>query len=126
MGSTGECNFDAGVLSCQCREGYTGVRCDQCDVSYRGYPNCEKCPCNQRGTRIDGNNDCEGECQCKDNVEGKYCDRCKIGYFSLQSANPEGCSACYCSGVTSVCSSAYLQPQIVSFNITLNITTYNF
>ncbi|NXJ33392.1 LAMA1 protein, partial [Ciconia maguari] len=25
---------------CQCREGYTGEKCDRCAFGYRGYPNC--------------------------------------------------------------------------------------
>lgn len=39
------------------------------------------------------------------NVEGKNCDRCKPGFYNLKERNPEGCSECFCFGVSGVCDS---------------------
>lgn len=36
-------------------------------------------------------------------VEGERCDRCKPGYFFLDRDNPDGCTECYCSGVSHNC-----------------------
>lgn len=49
--------------TCQCLTGYTGPKCDICMDGYRGYPNCEPCPCDPKGVIEIG--DCEGECKCK-------------------------------------------------------------
>ena len=43
---------------------------------------------------------CSGECRCKRHVTGHKCDRCKQGFFALLDANPEGCTECFCYGVT--------------------------
>ncbi|XP_017770697.1 PREDICTED: laminin subunit alpha-1-like, partial [Nicrophorus vespilloides] len=116
LGSTGNCELskdnvddaddDKGVVVCECRPGYVGLRCDTCADGFRGYPDCEPCPCDPRGVLVD--TDCDGDCSCKGNVDGKFCDHCKAGHFALQMNNPEGCSSCYCSGVTTVCASAQL------------------
>lgn len=34
------------------------------------------------------------------------CDKCKSGYFDLSAKNPRGCTECYCSGISTVCSEA--------------------
>ncbi|CAJ0966339.1 unnamed protein product, partial [Ranitomeya imitator] len=39
----------------------------------------------------------------QDHVEGENCDRCKAGYYNLQAQNPEGCTECFCFGVSGVC-----------------------
>ena len=43
---------------------------------------------------------CSGDCRCKRHVTGHKCDRCKQGFFALLDANPEGCTECFCYGVT--------------------------
>ena len=43
---------------------------------------------------------CSGDCRCKRHVTGPKCDRCKQGFFALLDANPEGCTECFCYGVT--------------------------
>ncbi|XP_048520676.1 laminin subunit alpha-1-like [Dendroctonus ponderosae] len=95
----------AGV--CKCKLGYIGLKCDMCAPGFRGYPNCESCPCDPKGVTATG--DCEGECLCKQNVEGKYCDRCKSGYFGLSEKNADGCLACFCSGVTTLCELGFIK-----------------
>ncbi|KAL1116702.1 hypothetical protein AAG570_005174 [Ranatra chinensis] len=37
------------------------------------------------------------------NVFGDECDECRPGTFNLLESNPEGCSQCFCSGVTTYC-----------------------
>ncbi|KAK9872272.1 hypothetical protein WA026_017075 [Henosepilachna vigintioctopunctata] len=113
MGSSTDCiQYGKEAGKCVCIEGYTGSSCQECEVGFRGYPKCERCPCDPKGVIEVG--DCEGSCICKENVEGEYCDRCKPGYFGLRSDYLGGCSECYCSGVTNVCESAILQSRKIN------------
>nr|XP_002731086.2 PREDICTED: laminin subunit gamma-1-like [Saccoglossus kowalevskii] len=95
---------------CICKPGVTGEKCVHCmpdfyDFSVTG---CRPCACTIGGSL---NNDprCRpdtGICTCKVNVEGLNCDKCKPGYFNLREDNEFGCSACFCYGHASVCTSA--------------------
>lgn len=49
-----------------------------------------------------------GFCTCKPNAVGKSCDECTDGYFGLSETNPDGCSECWCAGVTTDCQEASL------------------
>ncbi|XP_043922451.1 laminin subunit alpha-1 [Protopterus annectens] len=94
-----------GILpgQCHCREGYAGEKCDRCSFGYSGYPDCTRCNCSLVGsTNIDP---CEKPCHCKENVEGENCDRCKQGFYNLQDRNRQGCTECFCFGVSGVCES---------------------
>ncbi|XP_041500327.1 laminin subunit alpha-1-like [Microtus oregoni] len=88
---------------CPCKEGYAGDKCDRCQFGYRGFPNCMPCDCSIVGSVND--DPCSEPCLCKKNVEGKNCDRCKPGFYNLQERNPQGCSECFCFGVSDVCDS---------------------
>ncbi|XP_052049480.1 laminin subunit alpha-1 [Apodemus sylvaticus] len=88
---------------CPCRKGYSGDRCDRCQFGYRGFPNCVPCDCSTVGSLNE--DPCTEPCLCKKNVEGENCDRCKPGYYNLKERNPEGCSECFCFGVSDVCDS---------------------
>ncbi|XP_026264666.2 laminin subunit alpha-1 [Urocitellus parryii] len=88
---------------CPCKEGYAGEKCDRCQFGYKGYPNCVPCDCNLAGSVND--DPCTDPCLCKENVEGKNCDRCKPGFYNLKERNPQGCSECFCFGVSDVCDS---------------------
>ncbi|XP_069813854.1 laminin subunit alpha-1 isoform X1 [Dendropsophus ebraccatus] len=92
-----------GVLpgQCQCKVGYTGTKCDQCQFGYKGYPNCVRCNCSLVGSVND--DPCAEQCICKEHVEGENCDQCKAGYYNLQENNPEGCTECFCFGVSGLC-----------------------
>ncbi|OQV23620.1 Laminin subunit alpha-2 [Hypsibius exemplaris] len=108
FGTTGQCIADeesmVGELQpgdCVCLEGFGGPKCDHCAPGYRNYPDCEPCPCNYAGSK--NGEACEGDCECKDNVEGARCDVCREGFFNLDANNPQGCTPCFCFGVTDKC-----------------------
>uniref|UniRef100_A0A8C8SNF8 Laminin subunit alpha-1 n=1 Tax=Pelusios castaneus TaxID=367368 RepID=A0A8C8SNF8_9SAUR len=88
---------------CQCKEGYSGEKCDRCAFGYQGYPSCVHCNCSLVGSIND--DPCTEPCLCKENVEGENCDRCKPGFYNLQERNPQGCTECFCFGVSDVCDS---------------------
>ncbi|XP_054980794.1 laminin subunit alpha-1 [Sorex araneus] len=88
---------------CPCKEGYAGEKCDRCQFGYKGYPACVPCDCNLAGSVNE--DPCSEPCLCKANVEGKECDRCKPGFYNLNERNPQGCSECFCFGVSNVCDS---------------------
>ena len=104
---------------CVCREGFTGAGCDACAVGYRDYPHCKPCPCSLAGT-VGGQ--CSGECHCKRHVTGPRCDRCRAGYFALIDANPEGCTECFCYGVTTACESADLGVEVLDHESGWSVT----
>ncbi|XP_021120891.1 laminin subunit alpha-1 isoform X2 [Heterocephalus glaber] len=88
---------------CPCKAGYGGERCDRCQFAYKGFPSCVHCDCSPAGSVND--DPCAEPCLCKDNVEGEACDRCKPGFYNLQEKNLQGCSECFCFGVSGVCDS---------------------
>ncbi|XP_068093303.1 laminin subunit alpha-1 [Hyperolius riggenbachi] len=92
---------DAPPGQCHCKVGYIGEKCDQCAFGYKGYPHCIRCNCSLIGSL--NNDPCADQCICKEHVEGENCDRCKPGYYNLQEKNPEGCTECFCFGVSDVC-----------------------
>uniref|UniRef100_A0A3P8YRH4 Laminin, alpha 1 n=1 Tax=Esox lucius TaxID=8010 RepID=A0A3P8YRH4_ESOLU len=99
---------------CLCKEGFAGERCDSCAFGYRDFPLCSRCDCSLEGSL---NTDPCTECVCKDNVMGANCDLCKQGFFSLEASNLEGCTECFCFGVSGVCeSSAWSMSQTVFSN----------
>ncbi|XP_055466158.1 laminin subunit alpha-1 [Psammomys obesus] len=88
---------------CPCEEGYAGDKCDHCQFGYRGFPDCIPCDCSTAGSVND--DPCTEPCLCKKHVAGKNCDRCKPGFYNLKERNPQGCSECFCFGVSDVCDS---------------------
>ncbi|XP_052285983.1 basement membrane-specific heparan sulfate proteoglycan core protein-like isoform X3 [Dreissena polymorpha] len=115
-----------GVRCTACPAGHTGLNCETCVAGYTGNPlkvgdYCKQgilCDCDQRGTVP--NTECDQatkQCQCKPFVQGRDCARCREGHFYLEMDNPQGCLACFCSGITNQCSSSNyyregLRPQI--------------
>ncbi|XP_069368064.1 laminin subunit alpha-1 isoform X2 [Paralichthys olivaceus] len=96
---------------CRCREGFSGRSCEQCAPGHHGYPVCSACGCDMAGTEDRVCNttlgvcDCRqtGECLCKVGVSGRRCEECVSGWFGLSTLNPDGCSECFCSGLSRVC-----------------------
>ncbi|XP_056439932.1 laminin subunit alpha-1 [Gadus chalcogrammus] len=99
---------------CDCRRGFTGRRCDRCAFGFRDFPSCSACECQLAGST---NTDPCSPCACKVNVMGVNCDLCRSGYYNLQALDPEGCSHCFCFGVSDVCeSSSWSMSQTVHTN----------
>uniref|UniRef100_A0A0K0EAE9 Laminin subunit beta-1 n=1 Tax=Strongyloides stercoralis TaxID=6248 RepID=A0A0K0EAE9_STRER len=90
-------------IVCNCKHGYTGKHCDECDVSFWGNPRelggtCEKCDCNGNiDQSVPGNCDSlTGEClKCLYNTEGAQCEHCKDGFYG--DAKIRSCQACVCN-----------------------------
>ncbi|XP_052746482.1 basement membrane-specific heparan sulfate proteoglycan core protein isoform X2 [Bicyclus anynana] len=113
-GHSNKCHPETGECS-DCKDNTDGKQCEYCRAGYERdqanycVPSIQTsrppiCNCDPRGEEIPC--DASGYCFCKQNVEGEACDRCRPGTFGLDINNPLGCSACYCSGVTSDCHEA--------------------
>jgi len=104
------CDMETG--ECQCKTGYDGDDCGQCDALHFGYPNCERmpflslsstestaCACDASGApnattckRGDPSTSAEaGQCPCLENYATKQCSACKTGFYAF----PE-CAECAC------------------------------
>ncbi|CAL7942482.1 unnamed protein product [Xylocopa violacea] len=119
-GHSNQCNPDTGICE-NCNHHTTGDSCEFCEAGYRGDAtrgspqDCiftderSPCVCNEAGVRSKGCID--DRCDCKRNVEGIQCNRCRPSTFGLSASNPDGCSECFCSGLTDQCheSSLYIQ-----------------
>ncbi|XP_069364962.1 basement membrane-specific heparan sulfate proteoglycan core protein isoform X11 [Maniola hyperantus] len=96
------CNDNTEGPNCEyCRAGYELDQANNCVPSRQSPRPPITCNCDPRGEQMPC--DDSGYCICKQNVEGEVCDRCRPGTFGLDANNPLGCTACYCSGVTTDC-----------------------
>ncbi|XP_072165773.1 laminin subunit beta-1-like [Diadema setosum] len=99
------CQLDQGTqtVQCDCFNGYTGIRCDQCDNNYFGNPNepggaCNLCNCNGNTlTSNPGNCDANtGRClRCLYNTAGFNCETCAPGFYG--DAIQRTCRDCECN-----------------------------
>jgi len=104
-GHSDECDPDTGACM-NCRDNTEGDSCERCAFGFTGNASigCLKADsqlscsqyCDPRGYSSCDN----GNCQCKSKVTGSRCDQCREGTFNLRRDNPQGCSDCFCSGVT--------------------------
>uniref|UniRef100_A0A3B4WWD7 Laminin subunit alpha-1 n=1 Tax=Seriola lalandi dorsalis TaxID=1841481 RepID=A0A3B4WWD7_SERLL len=107
--STPQCDLTNG--QCRCRDGFSGRSCELCAPGYHDYPTCSACGCDIAGTDEKFCNttlgvcDCRdtGKCVCKVGVTGQHCEECVSGWFGLSAVNPDGCSQCFCSGLSQEC-----------------------
>uniref|UniRef100_A0A2I3HEX1 Laminin subunit alpha 5 n=1 Tax=Nomascus leucogenys TaxID=61853 RepID=A0A2I3HEX1_NOMLE len=112
---------------CPCRAHVIGRDCSRCATGYWGFPNCRReypSPWAPSGRELAGTapgvcDPLTGQCYCKvsegwENVQGPRCDQCSLGTFSLDAANPKGCTRCFCFGATERCrSSPYTRQEFV-------------
>ncbi|XP_008941105.1 PREDICTED: laminin subunit beta-4-like, partial [Merops nubicus] len=90
-------------LVCNCLEGYSGNRCDECPSGFYKNPgsprlDCVPCPCNNNINVTDPEscNRVTGECtKCLHNTHGANCQFCRPGYFG--SAFNQNCQRCTCN-----------------------------
>ncbi|XP_071805292.1 basement membrane-specific heparan sulfate proteoglycan core protein-like isoform X3 [Asterias amurensis] len=110
-----------GYATCDnCPVGHVGGNCERCEAPYFGDPtrpggSCQingACQCDPRGIRQQGC-DQRGDCTCKAYTEGSRCNVCNYGYFNLEASNSDGCTKCFCMGITERCgSSNYYRQQL--------------
>lgn len=82
-----------------------------------GFPECQLCRCDIRGTTAEICDQRTAACFCKQNVNGLYCDKCKADSYHLDEANIFGCTKCFCFGNTDRCvSSSYSVIQVTTNN----------
>uniref|UniRef100_A0A7N6BZT2 Laminin, beta 2 (laminin S) n=1 Tax=Anabas testudineus TaxID=64144 RepID=A0A7N6BZT2_ANATE len=90
-------------IICNCKQGYTGARCEECAPGYYGNPSqpgghCQPCQCNNNidMSDVDSCDRQTGECKkCLYNTEGPNCGICKSGYFG--DASRRNCRKCTCN-----------------------------
>jgi len=76
--------------------------------------------CDSRGSlNLKADNGAE-KCLCKPNVGGVSCGTCKPGFFNLQADNPQGCTPCFCNGVSDSCQSALLNRTQIRSTFSVN------
>ncbi|ELU12610.1 hypothetical protein CAPTEDRAFT_90300, partial [Capitella teleta] len=118
-----ECYLETdGEVTCSgCPEGYTGRRCESCAPGYEGDPTipgdfCKPVGqrCDSRGSLTANPNPATGQCDCKSLVQGETCNTCSPRAFFLSEDNPDGCVSCFCSGLTSMCTSTTWNRAVVS------------
>uniref|UniRef100_A0A672ITP8 Laminin, beta 2 (laminin S) n=1 Tax=Salarias fasciatus TaxID=181472 RepID=A0A672ITP8_SALFA len=90
-------------IVCNCNQGYTGARCEECAPGYYGNPSqpggrCQPCQCNNNidMSDMDACDRQTGECRkCLYNTEGPGCGTCRSGYFG--DASRRNCRKCTCN-----------------------------
>lgn len=85
-------------VSCLCKPGYTGLKCEFCSEGHFGNPEfedgkCEPCNCNKDGS-LSADCDRSGICKCQMGVSGDKCDQCDEPKHILQNNRCEICDVC--------------------------------
>ncbi|KAK7791103.1 hypothetical protein R5R35_012915 [Gryllus longicercus] len=120
-GRTCQLGGDGDVI-CNCPPGYSGRRCERCDVGYEGNPIASQpcrpaAECDPAGS-LQPRPDSSGRCRCKEYTTGARCNQCTNNTFHLDASNPDGCIACFCMGVTGQCRSSNWYRQQISSTFT--------
>lgn len=98
-----EVSDDGNLISCNCREGYTGATCSHCAAGYYGDPRiegevCKPCQCsgNIDPNHPDSCDSLTGECKvCLNNTFGTACNLCRP-FFYGDAINAKDCRSCDC------------------------------
>ena len=81
---------------CQCRPGFGGRRCDQCQTNHWGNPRdrCFPCQCDPYGSADTQCDRDTGVCPCKEGMGGDKCDQCARGF---KGSHPycDACGECF-------------------------------
>ncbi|XP_066250557.1 laminin subunit alpha isoform X1 [Euwallacea similis] len=94
---------DGEHISCQCKEGYIGARCQSCAPGFYGLPElagdyCKPCQCSGNIDSTDPAS-CQsttGKCvHCLNNTFGEACALCAPGYFG-DAVGRKDCQSCLC------------------------------
>ena len=85
---------------CDCKIGFKGTTCDQCDTGFIEYPVCKECTniehCSGNAKSVTSlGNLCV--CDCEDGYLGDKCDTCKAGFIKEGSKCTECTSKKHCS-----------------------------
>jgi len=77
-----------------CQKGYTGPKCDQCDIGYYGNPLnrefCQPCNCSPYGSVSQECDRRTGQCICKEGFRGRDCSICLPRHVQTKT----GCESC--------------------------------
>ncbi|KAJ8736784.1 hypothetical protein PYW07_000055 [Mythimna separata] len=91
------------LISCQCKPGYGGARCEFCAAGYYGVPeligdHCKPCNCSGNINPNDPGS-CDsitGDClKCVNNTAGAACNLCAPGFYG-DAIFSKNCTACSC------------------------------
>ncbi|XP_063394216.1 laminin subunit alpha [Cydia fagiglandana] len=94
---------NAELISCQCKPGYGGPRCEFCAAGYYGEPEelndyCKPCNCSGNINPLDPSS-CDsvtGNClKCVNNTAGAACNLCAPGFYG-DAVFSKNCTACSC------------------------------
>ncbi|KAF6031918.1 LanA [Bugula neritina] len=109
------CDLDTGV--CDCKPNVVGRRCDACMNGHWNYPSCDSCDCDPAGTTEIICDSETSQCSCKLNTGGDTCGTCQPGTYNLEARNHEGCTKCFCFGITFSCqSSSMLKAKVMNMS----------
>ncbi|XP_034447228.1 laminin subunit beta-2 [Hippoglossus hippoglossus] len=101
-GHSCQADHSTNQIICNCKQGYTGSRCDQCAPGYYGNPDqpggqCLPCECSGNIDTQDFES-CDprtGQClKCLYNTDGPSCAHCQHGYYG--NALTQDCRRCTC------------------------------
>ncbi|XP_059501383.1 laminin subunit alpha-2 isoform X3 [Stegostoma tigrinum] len=95
------------IEQCFCPEGYSGLSCQDCMLSYYRVPlrstvrqhrpvvwSCVRCQCNGHSDICDSKTSI---CQnCRDNTAGGHCEVCAPGHYGIVRGSPNDCRPCAC------------------------------
>ncbi|XP_060930658.1 laminin subunit beta-2 [Limanda limanda] len=101
-GHSCQADHSTNQIICNCKQGYTGSRCDQCAPGHYGNPDqhggqCLPCECSGN-IETEDSESCDprtGQClKCLYNTDGPSCTHCQHGYYG--NALAKDCRRCTC------------------------------